>query len=32
LELDIIAALVIGGDRLNGGTGSILGSMIGAGS
>ena len=30
LELDIIAAAVIGGARLSGGTGSILGSMIGA--
>jgi ribose transport system permease protein len=30
LELDIIAAVVIGGARLSGGTGSILGSMIGA--
>lgn len=30
LELDIIAAVVIGGASLNGGTGSILGSMIGA--
>jgi ribose transport system permease protein len=29
-ELDIIAAVVIGGASLNGGTGSILGSMIGA--
>jgi ribose transport system permease protein len=30
LELDIIAAVVIGGASLNGGEGSILGSMIGA--
>jgi ribose transport system permease protein len=30
IELDIIAAVVIGGASLNGGTGSILGSMIGA--
>ncbi|MBU6399923.1 MAG: ABC transporter permease [Verrucomicrobia bacterium] len=30
LELDIIAAVVIGGASLNGGTGTILGSMIGA--
>lgn len=30
LELDIIAAVVIGGASLNGGTGSILGSVIGA--
>ena len=30
LELDIIAAVVIGGASLNGGTGSILGSMIDA--
>jgi len=30
LELDIIAAVVIGGGSLNGGEGSILGSMIGA--
>ena len=30
LELDIIAAVVIGGASLNGGTGSISGSMIGA--
>jgi ribose transport system permease protein len=29
LELDIIAAVVIGGGSLNGGEGSILGSMIG---
>jgi len=29
-ELDIIAAVVIGGGSLNGGVGSILGSMIGA--
>jgi ribose transport system permease protein len=29
-ELDIIAAVVIGGGSLNGGEGSILGSMIGA--
>jgi len=30
LELDIIAAVVIGGASLNGGTGSISGSIIGA--
>jgi ribose transport system permease protein len=30
LELDMIAAVVIGGASLNGGAGSILGSMIGA--
>ena len=30
LELDIIAAVVIGGASLNGGTGSIWGSIIGA--
>ena len=30
LELDIIAAVVIGGASLNGGTGSIIGAMIGA--
>lgn len=30
LELDIIAAVVIGGASLNGGTGSILGSVLGA--
>lgn len=30
LELDIIAAVVIGGASLNGGVGSIMGSMIGA--
>lgn len=30
LELDIIAAVVIGGASLNGGTGSIPGAMIGA--
>ncbi|HEY6334197.1 MAG TPA: ABC transporter permease [Blastocatellia bacterium] len=30
VELDIIAAVVIGGGSLNGGEGSILGSMIGA--
>ena len=30
IELDIIAAVVIGGASLNGGVGSILGSMIGA--
>jgi ribose transport system permease protein len=30
LELDIIAAVVIGGASLNGGAGSVLGSMIGA--
>ena len=30
LELDIIAAVVIGGASLNGGTGSVMGSVIGA--
>lgn len=30
LELDIIAAVVIGGASLNGGSGSIFGSMVGA--
>jgi len=30
LELDVIAAVVIGGGSLNGGEGSILGSLIGA--
>jgi ribose/xylose/arabinose/galactoside ABC-type transport system permease subunit len=30
LELDIIAAVVIGGGSLNGGEGSALGSIIGA--
>ena len=30
VELDIIAAVVIGGASLSGGTGSILGSMVGA--
>jgi ribose transport system permease protein len=30
LELDIIAAVVIGGASLNGGSGTILGSIIGA--
>ncbi len=30
LELDVIAAVVIGGGSLNGGEGSILGSIIGA--
>jgi ribose transport system permease protein len=30
IELDMIAAVVIGGASLSGGTGSILGSMIGA--
>ena len=30
LELDIIAAVVIGGASLSGGTGSVLGSMVGA--
>ena len=30
LELDVIAAVVIGGASLSGGAGSILGSMIGA--
>jgi ribose transport system permease protein len=29
-ELDVIAAVVIGGASLNGGEGSVLGSMIGA--
>jgi len=29
-ELDVIAAVVIGGGSLNGGQGGILGSMIGA--
>ena len=29
-ELDVIAAVVIGGGSLNGGVGTILGSMIGA--
>jgi ribose transport system permease protein len=29
-ELDVIAAVVIGGGSLNGGEGSVLGSMIGA--
>ena len=29
-ELDIIAAVVIGGASLNGGTGSVLGAMVGA--
>jgi len=29
-ELDVIAAVVIGGGSLNGGVGSILGSMVGA--
>jgi ribose transport system permease protein len=29
-ELDVIAAVVIGGGSLNGGVGSVLGSMIGA--
>jgi ribose transport system permease protein len=29
-ELDVIAAVVIGGGSLNGGEGSILGSMVGA--
>jgi ribose/xylose/arabinose/galactoside ABC-type transport system permease subunit len=30
IELDIIAAVVIGGGSLNGGRGSVLGSMVGA--
>lgn len=30
LELDIIAAVVIGGGSLNGGRGSVLGSLVGA--
>src|SRR5258706_412635 len=30
LELDVIAAVVIGGASLNGGAGTVLGSMIGA--
>jgi ribose/xylose/arabinose/galactoside ABC-type transport system permease subunit len=30
LELDVIAAVVIGGGSLSGGEGSILGSMVGA--
>jgi ribose transport system permease protein len=30
LELDVIAAVVIGGGSLSGGEGSILGSLIGA--
>jgi ribose transport system permease protein len=30
LELDIIASVIIGGASLNGGVGSVLGSMIGA--
>ena len=30
LELDIIAAVVIGGASLSGGAGSVLGSLIGA--
>jgi ribose transport system permease protein len=30
LELDIIAAVIIGGASLNGGVGGVLGSMIGA--
>lgn len=30
LELDVVAAVVIGGASLSGGTGSVLGSMIGA--
>lgn len=30
LELDVIAAVVLGGASLNGGSGSILGSMVGA--
>ena len=29
-ELDVIAAVVIGGGSLNGGEGGILGSMVGA--
>jgi ribose transport system permease protein len=30
LELDVIAAVVIGGGSLSGGEGSILGSLVGA--
>ena len=30
LELDVVAAVVIGGASLSGGTGSVLGAMIGA--
>jgi ribose/xylose/arabinose/galactoside ABC-type transport system permease subunit len=30
LELDVIAAVVIGGGSLNGGEGSVLGSLVGA--
>jgi ribose transport system permease protein len=30
LELDVIAAVVIGGGSLHGGSGSVLGAMIGA--
>ena len=30
LELDIIASVIIGGASLNGGVGTVLGSMIGA--
>ena len=30
LELDVIAAVVIGGGSLNGGEGSILGTLVGA--
>jgi ribose transport system permease protein len=30
LELDIIAAVIIGGASLNGGSGTVLGSIIGA--
>ncbi len=30
VELDVTAAVVIGGANLNGGEGSILGSMVGA--
>ncbi len=30
LELDVIAAVVLGGASLAGGTGSVLGAMIGA--
>ncbi|HMD60620.1 MAG TPA: ABC transporter permease, partial [Opitutaceae bacterium] len=30
LELDVIAAVIIGGASLNGGTGTVLGSIIGA--
>ena len=30
LELDIIAAVVVGGASLNGGTGTVLGSIVGA--